>query len=261
MQGPGLVIQPAPPGGDAAGHASRPAQPPRGFTLIELLVVIAIIALLVSILVPSLSRARALVRLSVCLSQKRSVALAAITYTGAWDGWFPPIRSMWYGAPTCLSHDCYRPLVEKYGLTMDMMKCPNIPYGPWHQTQNGGAIEYLYTAGTMLWFGGNSGSHYVSAQYTRKLDEACSRVPIVSDNCEMYLSTPTNSGLCHPVGGGQGWIAWTPEQLRPAGLADYEALLWGSNEVFGDGHGQFTQPEEMEWDGVWFLFLKTPPPS
>ena len=52
----------------------------RGFTLIELLVVIAIIALLIAILVPSLSKARHRARELVCGSNIRSMILAVHVY-------------------------------------------------------------------------------------------------------------------------------------------------------------------------------------
>lgn len=58
----------------------------RGFTLIELLVVIAIISLLVSILLPSLSRAKELAKNVVCTMQVRNLHMPWAMYTEDNDG-------------------------------------------------------------------------------------------------------------------------------------------------------------------------------
>jgi len=61
-----------------------------GFTLLELLVVIAIIAMLSSILLPALSKAREKGRQSVCISNLKQLTLAFIMYKNDNDGWYPP---------------------------------------------------------------------------------------------------------------------------------------------------------------------------
>jgi prepilin-type N-terminal cleavage/methylation domain-containing protein len=61
----------------------------RGFTLVELLVVIAIIAVLISILLPSLSKARAVAARVTCGNQMRQIAVASIAYAQDFDGFLP----------------------------------------------------------------------------------------------------------------------------------------------------------------------------
>ena len=65
----------------------------KAFTLVELLVVIAIIALLLSILLPSLSKARDLSKQLVCGTNSKQIYLACELYTGDNGGNYP----QWYG--------------------------------------------------------------------------------------------------------------------------------------------------------------------
>jgi len=60
-----------------------------GFTLIEILVVVAIIALLISILLPSLKKARDRAMTVVCASQIGQLTRAEAGYESAYKGWIP----------------------------------------------------------------------------------------------------------------------------------------------------------------------------
>ncbi len=80
----------------AAGHPGKQAMHKNivrksAFTLIELLVVISIIALLIAILLPSLSKAKELANRAVCSANERSILQSMIIYAQSDNNYFPSV--------------------------------------------------------------------------------------------------------------------------------------------------------------------------
>ena len=100
-----------------------------GFTLIELLVVIAILSLLVSILIPSLNRAKYLAKNVICMSNQHQIGIALVTYTSDFRDVTvqvdeSPYKGIYNGerqAPRILADSKLLPISEERG---GVWRCP-----------------------------------------------------------------------------------------------------------------------------------------
>ena len=123
----------------------------KAFTLIELLVVVAIIAMLISILLPSLSRARDQARTVVCQTNIRQLLIASLSYSVESRGLLPgtsyDAHADWLGGnnfgPGKSRRQPQDGVIWKYmGQQVEAYKCP--------MDRRQQKFYYSYTANSLL---------------------------------------------------------------------------------------------------------------
>jgi len=118
--------------------------------LIELLVVVAIIAVLASLLLPALSRAREMSRRAACMNNVRQFTSTILLYADDNDEWLPCGK---YDLPTAMQEGGikggFQMLQEDYRLPLRTATCPSNPTAvPWFRSGTQHVyFDYLYVGG------------------------------------------------------------------------------------------------------------------
>lgn len=257
----------------------KPQQSP-AFTLMELLVVIAIIALLMSILTPSLQKAKSLARRVVCGAQMRQITFGALMYAEANKDRF------WKASPY-LNHvtaNAYASILDYTGLMQNapepdinenysdelksimhdagqkLFLCPNhhksksyLPAFAFKSVTGWQESCWQIGYSTLVGFEGKSWDWTSAVKTTDKPlghtgDDPAGRLPLFTD---INNEGPPYVNVAHPQKGSAVFanIAGTLEKKTPL---DYD--LAGTNISFIDGAVEWRKAGEVRSHrpGVWW---------
>jgi prepilin-type N-terminal cleavage/methylation domain-containing protein len=176
-----------------------------GFTLIELLVVIAIIAILASLLLPTLGRAKEMGKRTVCKNNQRQIVLTLLMYAGDNQGRFPDgVRDNLFEHFSFISSDTYEYLQVQGDMPTNSITCPNKK--DWYRFEQGVGHRlgyyFLFGHSTEKDERSREGAYRGPAPWdSPRKDTDLPTLPMVADVIEKGTVNPNITSAPHGPGG------------------------------------------------------------
>ena len=235
----------------------------KAFTLIELLVVISIIALLLSILMPSLQRVKAQALKTVCSSNLHQLAIATIAYGAGNDDKIQsvgrlhethPVVWYFYGGTPERYFNMFEALGSYVGEENDSVwECPSA--SRWRQANINVMLNnwtgyvwstYMNFAGARFWYGQYSQPGQVYIPTPARLSKAKSGAVLFQDETRNRDNAPYGQGII--VNHNRRAKKATPHPQSFKVVFD-EADVDGANLGFVDGSVSWTQGSDLIYIG------------
>lgn len=221
-----------------------------GFTLIELLVTISVIAVLATLLLPTVVSARASAWKTNCLSNVHQLGAMIEAYTASYDGYYPDTdngRACIWATPNHVWNEAFMKEIRALG---DKVRyCPGGDWTEWHARAGPPHdAQAKHGLGYAIWVGRSHASYTHPTQPGRS----------------WYPTTPSRVRPQHVIVSDlvRRWYGnWTRDGLQISNHTDlgrggFEPI--GGNAGFADGHAAWTRAEDLDWGRYYVERTKVP---